>query len=698
MCAVALGAAHLCLSGPVVAGENPGEAGEERKHEEQKQEQNRAEPENAEGQAEQARGEPDHGERKPARPLRLPSLPVISPRRPTDLPTKTSRDFIDSPSTLSVLTKREIQESGARYPSDVLRLIPGLEVQRIYSTLSNVAVRGFNDSPTTAQGVLALIDGRPAYNDFLGNSLWDQLMLIPEDLEEIEVIRGPGSFLYGPNAMHGLVNFKTKSPLDYADSEVAALGIIGSYGSALGRVRGVKRDKESGSGLLVNIVYDDIDQFEAPEEDTRNKIYGEVRYEKDLEGGSREGVKSDHRIELGAGISDQEFDLLLPTLDLFEGLPPIPSDTYANQAQELYLTGRYTHGDFVARATWTAFDSTSDSRSGIYAPFSLDLDTVDVDSRYSFRLLDDRHEVTIGGGYRFATVNTDDMDITAGRHSTNLFSAFLQDEATLVPEHLFLTAGVRVDHHSEAGASVAPRAALLWRFKKAHSLRASYGRGFRNPSLLEDWLDLPLMLPFGTATVTGNEDLNAERMDSFELGYRGWFHEDKLRVGATAYLNYIDDLVVYEMVSAATVAPVNQDEYRAYGIEVEAEYGFGESFSVFGNYAYGILEDRAGGVRIEAAPKNKAVLGLRHSGYLGESGGPTVDAAIWMTYFGETEQSFPGGVVDDYVLLNASVSFRFSKGGSAFIKVLNVLDNDHRENPEGHEYGRALEVGFQIRW
>jgi outer membrane receptor for ferrienterochelin and colicin len=149
-----------------------------------------------------------------------PALRVIGPDMETYVSTKTPGDVIGNPSSLSVLRQVEIRGSAARAASDVLRLVPGLEVQRVYSTLSNVSVRGFIDAPTTAQGILCLIDGRQTYNEFLGNPLWDQLMLIPEDIEEIEVIRGPGSFLYGPNAMHGLVNFRTKAPLDYAEGEV----------------------------------------------------------------------------------------------------------------------------------------------------------------------------------------------------------------------------------------------------------------------------------------------------------------------------------------------------------------------------------------------------------------------------------------------------------------------------------------------
>ena len=121
----------------------------------------------------------------------------------------------------------------------------------------------------------------------------------------------------------------------------------------------------------------------------------------------------------------------------------------------------------MARATWTEWEPTVGSGE-MYAPTTLDLNTVDIDVNYSFELLED-HDVTIGTAYRGATFDSKDIDISGDVDDSNLLSTFIQDEVTLIPDELFLTTGVRVDEHSEAGSNVAPRAALVWSWEESHS-------------------------------------------------------------------------------------------------------------------------------------------------------------------------------------------------------------------------------------
>ena len=142
---------------------------------------------------------------------RVRSQPPPRPRPSAIVPGRVSR----YPSTVTVLTEEHIRLSGARYLSDVLRMVPGMEVIRTSSTDSNVSFRGYNDSSSAAQGILVYIDGRQANNEFYGNAFWDTLPVTLDQIVKIEVIRGPSSFLFGPNAMHGLVNIITKSPLQY---------------------------------------------------------------------------------------------------------------------------------------------------------------------------------------------------------------------------------------------------------------------------------------------------------------------------------------------------------------------------------------------------------------------------------------------------------------------------------------------------
>src|SRR4051812_23957432 len=98
--------------------------------------------------------------------------------------------------------------------------MPGLEVEKISASESAISVRGYVGPSSATQGMLLVVDGRQAYNEFFGAPFWENIGVVLGEIKSIEVIRGPGSFLYGPNAMHGFVSITTMSPLDYA---------VGSY-------------------------------------------------------------------------------------------------------------------------------------------------------------------------------------------------------------------------------------------------------------------------------------------------------------------------------------------------------------------------------------------------------------------------------------------------------------------------------------
>ena len=152
-------------------------------------------------------------------------------------------------------------------------MVPGLEVLRTTSTESNVAARGYNDSASTAQGMMGLIDGRQVYNDFFGNVLWDALPVSLDEIDRIEVIRGPGSFLYGPNAMHGLVNIVTKSPLDY-DNDLDLLHLsagAGNYRSSLATMMYVKQIPEDNAGFKTTLEWNNISRFKPRDKGSSDK-------------------------------------------------------------------------------------------------------------------------------------------------------------------------------------------------------------------------------------------------------------------------------------------------------------------------------------------------------------------------------------------------------------------------------------------
>lgn len=602
-------------------------------------------------------------------------IPVVRPS-----PIAPPQPLPRAPSTISVLSGDDLRDLGVRFFSDGLRRVPGMEVTRISSTEANVSLRGYNDDTSAAQGILALVDGRQVYNEFFGSVVWETLPVSLQEIERVDVIRGPGSFLHGPNAMHGLVNIVTRSPLQYRDREVIVSGSGGSYRSNEATLTYVRR--EGDTAVKATLAWDDIAEFQPSHQDAKDKRFLELRAEHAFEAG--------HRIDLSAGISRQKFNVLIPTFGI------LPPTEFANEAQEEFVKAVWSFGSLRVQAAWTHFDSESIPENVFYSSFDTLLDTADLDVQYSISPFAN-HQVTAGAGYRLSTFTTDNLDVSGDRHSTGLEWIFLQDEITLARD-LWITGGVRVDHHSTSGTNASPRLAVVWEAQPDHFLRASFGTGFRNPSLREIWFDMPVA--GGLAAVQGTHDLKAEQVRSFELGYSGRPMKD-LSLQVNGYYNRFDRLIEFRSTSPTTFAPLNANKEEAYGVETEITYLVTDWLSVFANHAFGIRRDRETHDRNPSAPRHKANAGAR----LSSSGG--FSAMLWATYFDDVEFSDPTGsvflgTVEEYALLNLRASYRIAVGAKsearAFVQAFNLLDHDHHEHLQGDSYGLILTGGLELQW
>jgi len=306
-------------------------------------------------------------------------------------------------------------------------------------------------------------------------------------------------------------------------------------------------------------------------------------------------------------------------------------------------------------------------------------------------------------------------DVADGRHTVQQGWLFGQDELTPV-SGLTFTFGLRVDLHSETDASWSPRAAAVWEPIEDHFFRASAGRGFRNPTLRELWFDMPVTGVPGVPapiTIAGNLDLKPESLTSFEIGYFGSWGPDvdverstlvavdpmrgnhQFEAGVSIFYNLVDDLIDFQSDpnNQLRVLPMNQDDEEAYGFELEGRYVFSDYFSAFGNYSFVIRRDRDTDEENELAPRNVVNAGIAGTGF-------GFNSMLWVNYYDQT-QLF-GIDIDSYVLVNGSVSYAFPVSdratGQAFLRFFNVLDDVHREHPQGDDYGLIISGGLQLDW
>ena len=628
-------------------------------------------------------------------PERPQQAPADSPAR-VESATRTPIDPFLAPLSISLEEPGDFLHMGARFLTDLFRSVPGMEYNRPSSTEFSLGTRGFNDDSSASQGIHGYHDGRQIYNDFFGAVIWESIPVLVEEISSIETIRGPGSFLHGPNALHGLVHVRTRRPSDYPDRTFIAHAELGTYDSNVESLIYVR--KEGRSALKVKIAHDDIGEFDDADErpNAKNKTFFETRFE------TRVGDSG--TIDVAGGFSRQRVNTLIPSFSI-DGTPfVVLEDTFRSEIREGYLNASYSLGDFLTlRSSWTRWLSDNDpdsARQGMvpptYIPFSVDHDAVDAELLHT-RKFGTQHEVTVGAGYRYSTFVAE--DVTDGRHSTSMGWAFVQDQFS-PDDSLSITLGVRWDDHSRTNHSIAPRAALVWQFVENHALRASYGEGFRNPSLRELWLTMPTGLDGdgngvndASGVVTGNLGLKPEHMRSVEVGYRARLPDDGL-FQIAAYYNRLDDLINF-----VGPMPVNSSKAESFGLEAGLKWDLSRTISVFANAATTERRDDGSHERNPGAPRYVGSAGVRLSARPGFSG------SLWVSAIDEVEFVDPNGSslgrVDGYALVNARLSHGFEVDkvtGTLFVQAFNLLDHDHREHPSGDEYGILFSAGAELSW
>lgn len=495
----------------------------------------------------------------------------------------------DAPSAVTVITAEDIRRMGAADLPDVLRMVAGLNLRMKNKGSYSVSLR--NDYSLMPPKLLLLVDGRASSVELHDTPLWETLEVTLEQVERIEVIRGPGSALYGANAYDGVISITTKRPT--GGTQLDASVAVGEYGEQ--RATAVAR-QTAGAFRLDGFL-------QSTHSEVRNPwtIGGVAVREADdfLKGGGRLGWSNpagvDVQLSAGAVSGD--------ALRLWS------SARTTGPSRMSYLQLDLTHPNIVSDATLSG---------RVYRTTrNVDADVTRLDAEVMLdKPLGARHRAILG-----ATAKRTDSDpvagIIPGEHSLTAWAAFLQDVWSLSPQWQ-VTAGARADHHPLTGLNLSPRATLLFKPSPLHTLRASAGRAFRNPTLVESYLEFAQPIGGGlSAVVNGNEALAPEVITSWELGYIGAPHP-RVLVTANLFRNSQDDRIAAKPVQIVTLpngahVPVlseyaNLAPRTATGAELgltlqPAEWVYFET-----NYAYTYLteEGDAGTLAVRAAPRHKA--------------------------------------------------------------------------------------------
>jgi iron complex outermembrane recepter protein len=449
-----------------------------------------------------------------------------------------------SPAAISVLTQEDIQRSGARSIPEALRLVPGMDVAQVDSQQWAVSARGFND--VFANKLLVLQGEYILYTPLFSGVFWQMQNPMLEDIDRIEVIRGPGASLWGANAVNGVISIITKSAEETQGIFATAGG--GNYEQDFAAARY--------GGKLAEDVYYRVDGQYFDRGDSVAAGGGDAH---DAWRMGQGGFRIDWDTRKKGG------DLLTLQGDFYEGRMEQIYDAFSFPPPAMTPTPnleRVGGGNILGR--WShEFDQDNDLTVQMYYDrtdrnsliFDEDLDTFDIDAQHHFTLdAGLRNEFVWGLGYRFSMDNIGNSQTVALNPSnpeTKLFSAFAQDEITLVPDYLQLTLGTKLEHNNYTGFEVQPDARFLWTPAEHHTVWAAVSRAVRTPSEAEEFVRLNEVVPAGTfgptqtvpvpVTIYGNQNMRSEDVLANQLGYRVEVCS-RLSVDAAAFYNVYDHL------------------------------------------------------------------------------------------------------------------------------------------------------------
>jgi iron complex outermembrane receptor protein len=413
-----------------------------------------------------------------------------------------------------VITQEDIRRSGATNIPDLLRLAPGVDVARVDSNRWAISIRGFNDP--YANKVLVLVDGRSVYNPSFSGVFWDMVDVPLEDIERIEVIRGPGGTVWGANAVNGVINIITKTASATpgtlisagTGSEETAQGLM-QYGGQIGQIGSYRV-----FGRYFNIQSSLFPNTE-PAADGWQAGHAGFRSDWNLSDRNSLTVQGDFTRTQESQTVNSLFSNALPFAKTFND--PIVA-TGAN------VLAHWNHT--LANGSQMSLQVYDDYSRHVEEGFSNTQQTVDVDLEHHIAL-GSRNDLVWGLGAR--VIHSDygagyAFLILPSERTDHLMSGFLQDEVRLT-NSLSLTVGAKVEHNSFTGAEFEPSVQLVWAPNSSQVVWLSAAQAVRQPSavdvgIIDDLFSLPLGPTYGIFRAIGNPKIQAEQLRDFEAGYR----------------------------------------------------------------------------------------------------------------------------------------------------------------------------------
>ncbi len=586
---------------------------------------------------------------------------------------KKEEKVTEAPATVSVLTREEIRRLPALSVPDLLRYVPGVESYWAYESFPIVGMRGFTDESNNQ--VLLLIDGRETNNEVFGAPMWSLLPVSLDEIERIEVVRGPGSTLYGPNAFSGVINIITRSASEEKRHVFWLRTIEGASPfmarNAIGYSGRGRRVTFTVAGH-VNTAMDVLNTTRA------DLLSGSGRLR--VSGSPAENVNINFDIGGAAG----KFIYIFPFSPAFakgkHAFARIQGDAHGAYFQ--FFWNRYS--------TELKVFYDKNNRESQTTLFTLGVNTLDIEMRYG-RNFGDVASVTVGGELRFNLYRNEGLIPAYEAINETRYGIFAQGDVK--PFKGFkITLGVRYDDstylNEQPSDTVSPRVAFIYT-RGSHTVRLSGARAFRRPSFLEYGGDIEGW----DGSVGGEVEIQQfnEVINSAEIAYMGRFGK-WVKTETSIFCEYFQNIIYFDYAQDAFQYSNLENNFYSMGAEASVDVLVMHNLSFSANYAFQVIRARSDvpspeqganiynkGDDITSSPRHKINVGVHYSPVEGLS----VD--LFFTYYSRrtwpryTLFAVAGGAntgprsAGPNYLLNAHIEYEVVKGFSMGVMIRNAL-------------------------
>ena len=546
--------------------------------------------------------------------------------------TKTQKSLRDVSSSVSVITREMIDQSTAKNVAELVTMLPGVAIESRggLGGINGISIRGLNSGPGS-QKILVLMDGRPANFAYDGSINWNNIPL--DAVEKVEVIRGPGSALYGANALGGVINVIMKKPQGSSVTPSTKFGSFGTSGEAI-----IYENGDNKTGIRITADHEQTDGHR-PNGDYDGKNYTLFLTQKlgeDATWSFRSGyTKSDRGI---AGSDSNPGNYYRDRGEYIYG-----DLEYRQQSENLNNTIRIYQNNSKTESTKTASSVLSSKMEDSVLGVMLQQDMK----------LNPKQTLTWGIDYQRHTA---DELLKSESYSADLGAIYLQNDQTL-SDTVKMTLGARLDHHSVYGSQTSPKFGLNYTPSKDVLWRVNVAKSFKAPSLAD--------LYSTSSSALGNRDLKPTEMWTYELGFEKQL-DPKSSTSVVLYKNNAKNMIINERQSNGTRQKKNVGNIKPEGVELEFKHRANDNVAYFVNYTYLDVGDMT-----YLAAKHKGNLGLMYNN-------KALNVSLAQQFVGQSyARDYKQIPIGGYSVTNLKTTYSPNKSFSAELAVENLFDKQY---------------------